>query len=109
MSEQKKDRRELEEIIIAKALQNEDGYRERLLENPRSVVGSEIAAMEPEATLPESYEVKIIEEPQSAFYIVLPHVPDPQVELSDEDLENVAGGIIEISDKIGDTTVTAII
>ena len=104
----KKSRRDLEEAIIAKALQDE-GYRKELLAKPREVVDREIKTLAPEANLPPGSEVRIIEEPQKAFYVVLPHVPAAnKVELSEEDLENVAGGIIEIHDKIGDTTIRAI-
>jgi hypothetical protein len=100
--EEKKNRRGLEEVIVNKALINEDGYRERLLADPHAVVAEEVAAMQSDATIPENYEIKIIEEPQNALYIVLPHLPDNKVELTDEDLENVAGGIISVSVKIAE-------
>ena len=76
-------RRELEEQIIARAWQD-NSFKEELINNPE-------AALEHEGiSLPESIEVKVFEENANTLYIILPSKPNE--ELSDAELESVAGG-----------------
>lgn len=76
-------RRELENKIITRAWQD-DSFKEELLSSPK-------AACEREGiSLPESIELRVVEEDASTLYFVLP--PKPSEELSDAELESVAGG-----------------
>ena len=76
-------RRELEDQIIARAWQ-EESFKEELIDNPK-------AALEYEGiSLPKSIEVKVFEENVDTLYIILPLKPSE--ELSDAELESVAGG-----------------
>ena len=70
--------------IIAKALKD-DGYREELLANPKNAIQQEFGK-----ELPLGLEVRLVEESANVVYLVLP--PKPVVELSDADLQAVAGG-----------------
>ena len=76
-------RRELEDQIIARAWQD-DSFKEELVSNPEAALSRE------GISLPESIEVKVLEENTNILYIVLP--PKPSEELSDAELESVAGG-----------------
>ena len=79
---------EFQNELIVRALKDES-FRQELLANPKAVVEKEMAKLKEGAKLPESLEIKVIEQPANALYLVLPTLPD---ELSDEDLDSVAGG-----------------
>jgi hypothetical protein len=70
--------------IVAKALQD-DGYREELLANPKRAIQQEFGK-----ELPLGLEVRVVEESANVVYLVLP--PKRALELSDADLQAVAGG-----------------
>ena len=79
-------RDEIEEIVMENATKHTK-YREALLSDPKKVV-----EMHLNNTLPENVTVEIVQESPSKIYIRLPHVIADGAELSDEDLEQVAGG-----------------
>jgi hypothetical protein len=70
--------------IIARALED-DAYREQLLVNPKSAIQQGFGK-----ELPLGLEVRVVEESASVVYLVLP--ARRVVELSDDDLDAVAGG-----------------
>jgi hypothetical protein len=70
--------------IIARALQD-DAYREALLVNPKVAIQQAFGK-----ELPLGLEVRVVEESPTVVYLVLP--ARPVVELSDGDLDAVAGG-----------------
>lgn len=79
-------RQEIEEKIIARAWQDES-FKQELLSNAKS-------AFEKEGIpLPENIEVRIVEESSNTIYFVLPAQPSEIGELSDAELESVAGGV----------------
>jgi hypothetical protein len=71
--------------IIAKAWQDE-AYRKELVANPKGMLQKEFGV-----ELPESLNIEVLEESPAKLYIVIP--PKPTDELSDEQLEGVAGGV----------------
>jgi hypothetical protein len=80
-------RAEVERTLVQRSLQDED-FRQRLLEDPKAAVEQEFGSR-----LPESVEVRAVEESAQSIYLVLPSAtPLGQGELSDQDLEQVAGG-----------------
>jgi hypothetical protein len=77
-------RRDMEAEIIARALKDE-GFARELRADPKAVIEREVG------TLPEGIEIKVVEETPSTLYLVLPAHPSPGRQLSDEELERVAG------------------
>ena len=78
-------RTEMEATLVAKAWQD-DSFRQELLSNPRSVLEREFGQ-----TVSESTNLQVIEESNDTYYIVIPKKPNIE-ELSEEELEAVAGG-----------------
>lgn len=77
---------EVQSVIIAKAMRDEE-YRRRLLADPMRVAEEEIG--EP---LPEGAKIKVIEGEPETGYVVLPPIPPGQGDLSDASLDTVSGG-----------------
>ncbi len=93
MSEQQENKKlpnwqEFQQGLIVKAMKDES-FRQELLANPKAVVEREMGKLKEGTKLPAALEVKVIEQPANALYLVLPTISG---ELSDEALEAVAGG-----------------
>ncbi|WP_375515786.1 NHLP leader peptide family RiPP precursor [uncultured Nostoc sp.] len=78
-------RQEIKEKLIARAWQDAS-FKQKLISNPRAAFEKEGIA------LPESIEVRVVEESPSTLYLVLPVQPSETAELSEAELESVAGG-----------------
>jgi Nitrile hydratase, alpha chain len=83
-------RAEVERRLVQRSLQDED-FRQRLLDDPKGTLEQEVGGR-----LPESIEVRVVEESADTIYLVLPSASavGEGGEISDEDLEEVAGGNI---------------
>lgn len=81
-------RREMQRVVIQRSMQD-DAFRRALLADPRAAIGREFGS-----ELPEGGEIRVVEETADVVYIVLPPRSSvgPSGELSDSDLEAVAGG-----------------
>ena len=86
-------RNEFEASIVARAWKDE-AFRKRLKDDPRGVVEEELKKVNPDATLPDSVKVDVLEETVDQIYLVVPVNPDDfhDGELSEDDLLAVAGG-----------------
>ena len=83
-------RQEIERRLIEKSMEDED-FRRGLLENPKGTLEQELGTR-----LPEEVRVVTVEETADTIYLVLPSTPMEGAEggeLSDQELESVAGGI----------------
>jgi hypothetical protein len=82
-------RAEMERRLIQRSLEDE-AFRQRLLDDPRAAIEQELGTQ-----LPESIEVRVVEESADTIYLVLPSAsPVGQGgELSDQELDAVAGGM----------------
>jgi hypothetical protein len=81
-------RTEMEQRIIQRSLED-DAFRQRLLEDPKAAIEQELGTR-----LPAGVEIRAVEETQDTAHLVLP-VRSTDVEpgeLSDRELESVAGG-----------------
>lgn len=74
--------------LVYRAL-NDEAFRARLLANPTQVYGEELRKVIPGREIPNGVEIRIAEEAEDVFYLVLPCVP-PEMHLSDDALERVA-------------------
>ena len=82
-------RAEMERRLIEKSLEDE-AFRRRLIEDPKGAVEQELGKR-----LPEEVRVVTVEESANTIYLVLPSIPmagTEGAELSDQELESVAGG-----------------
>ena len=82
-------RAEFERRLIQRSLEDET-FRQRLLDEPKAAVEQELGKR-----LPESTEVRVLQESQDTIYLVLPTSRAALAqgsELSDQDLEQVSGG-----------------
>lgn len=86
MSQLTQARQEIEAALIAKA-QAEPAFREALLKNANAAIEKEFGIQ-----LPAGSELKVVEETASTNYLVLPATTSG--ELSEADLEGVAGGFL---------------
>lgn len=80
------DRKDKEAEIIAKALKD-SAFKQELLSNPKAAIEREVGQ-----TLPPNIEIQVVEETPTKLYLVLPSTSSVPRELSDQQLESVAGG-----------------
>jgi hypothetical protein len=66
----------------------DDALKARFMVNPSEVLAE--YGMEP----PEGLKINVVENSGDTVHITLPTTPENHSELSDEELENVAGGLI---------------
>jgi len=73
--------------LIANFAAKDEEYRKALLTDPRKVVSMQLGQ-----DIPDSLNIKVVEDSADMIHMVLPYVPAEGAELSDADLEMVAGG-----------------
>lgn len=74
--------------LMGRAMQDE-AFKQQLLSNTKAVLEKELGEK-----MPENLELKILEQTDNTRYIVLPMNAESE-ELSDEELESVAGGGVD--------------
>ena len=81
-------RRQLEQQIIEKAMKDED-FRKRLIEDSKFTLEKETGV-----SIPDSVNIKVLEEDAQTFYLVLPPKINSETtdELTEADLGMVSGG-----------------
>ena len=81
-------RKELEQRVIQKSLEDSE-FRASLLADPKAAIERELGT-----SLPAGVQVNVVEESSNSLYLVLPQASQGGAggELSDQDLEAVAGG-----------------
>ncbi len=82
-------RGQLMDKIIEQAQSNPE-YYSQLMKDPRALMSRQLGT-----SIPSNVNIKVIEETPDTYYVVLPYQPKEGAELSDSDLEKVAGGILD--------------
>ena len=83
-------RAELEQKLVEKAWEDET-FKQELINNPKAVINRETRQQ-----LPEELEIVVLQETANKAYLIFPENPaqtGTQVELSEKDLERIAGGV----------------
>lgn len=75
---------------IAEQAQKSPKYFDQLMKDPRSLMAKQLGT-----DIPASINVKVLQETPDTYYVVLPYAPKEGAELSDADLEKVAGGFLD--------------
>ena len=79
-------RGEINDIIAGFATANPE-YRRALMANPKDVLARQMGQQ-----LPDFLQVRVVQDTADTVHLVLPYAPQSGAELSDADLEMVAGG-----------------
>lgn len=81
-------RENVEKLIIEKAMKD-DLFREQIISNPRETISAEIGI-----NIPDSFNIRVLQEDANTFYLVLPPVDakNEDGELSEAELLHVSGG-----------------
>ena len=81
-------RAEVERRLVERSLRDED-FRQRLLDDPKAAVEEELGIQ-----LPAQLQIRVVEETTDTIYLALPNASPAGEggELSDRELEAVAGG-----------------
>jgi hypothetical protein len=79
-------RGEVNDLIAGFAAKDEE-YRKALLTDPRKIVSMQLGQ-----DIPESLTINVVEDSAEVMHMVLPYTAAEGAELSDADLEMVAGG-----------------
>ncbi len=75
---------------IAEQAQKSPKYYDQLMKDPRALMAKQLGT-----DIPASINVKVLKETADTYYVVLPYAPKEGAELSDADLEKVAGGFLD--------------
>ena len=72
---------------VVEQAQKNPKYYDMLMSDPRGLMQKQLGT-----AIPDNVNIQVLEETPDTYYIVLPHVVREGAELSDDDLERVAGG-----------------
>ena len=79
-------RGEMNDLITGFAVKDAE-YRAALMRNPKKVL-----ALQLNQQLPDALKVVVVQDTADTLHLVMPYLPKEGEELSDSDLESVAGG-----------------
>lgn len=102
-------RKDLEAHLIARAWKDE-AFKAELMRDPRAVLEREASRLRPGTRLPDNLEIRVVEETPTTFVLVLPPKPlGVHDELTERDLERVAGGARKNEEEVEDTLIADLV
>jgi len=79
---------------------NEDpGYKKMLKNDPKDVISRQL-----NTEIPDGIKIKVVEDTPDTMHLVIPYAAPEGAELSDSDLEAVAGGFLDFGSGGGSST-----
>jgi hypothetical protein len=81
-------RREMENQVIEKVW-SDPGFRRDLVADPKAALAKTLGV-----ELPASVKVTVLEESDNQYYVVVPQKPVDRGELSEKELQTIAGGAV---------------
>ncbi len=97
-------RADFEASMIVQALRDPE-FKKQLMADPKAAYETQLTAVREAAKLPENIKVEVFEESGNILYFRLPQPPAQGGELSEEELEEVAGGVVAVGVAIASTVV----
>jgi hypothetical protein len=101
-------RADFEAALIVRALLAPE-FKEQLIADPKAAYEAQLASVREAAKLPESLTVKTFEESGNVLYFRLPQPPAQGGELSEAELEEVAGGVVAVGVAIASTVAVGLV
>lgn len=83
-----KSRGEIQDLLEKLAVEDPQ-FRSALIMDPKSVIQEQL-----QTALPESINIKVVEETADSIYVIVPYVPT-EGELEDSVLDSVGGGFLQ--------------
>ena len=78
---------------LARFCSESSDYKAKLKADPKDIISRQFAL-----DIPDNVTVKVLEDNADTVHVVLPHVVESGAELSDSDLEAVAGGLAMVKE-----------
>jgi hypothetical protein len=97
-------RADFEAALVVRALRDPE-FKKQLVSDPKAAYEAQLASIREAAKLPANLTVKAFEESGNVLYFRLPQPPVQGGELSEEELEQVAGGVVAVGVAIASTVV----
>jgi len=86
--------------LIERATKDEN-FRKKLMANPKAVMEREMGKLKKGAKFPDALEVKVIEQPENVFYLVLPaatnQIPDEESDMISDEWDVAAKGEVFVN------------
>ena len=101
-------RADFEASLILRAMRDAE-FKGALLADPKAAYEAQLGAVHQGAKLPGDLTVKAVEESDSVVYFRLPQAPPQGGEMSEQDLEQVAGGVVAVGVAIASTVAVGLV
>jgi hypothetical protein len=101
-------RSDFEAALVMRALRDAN-FKKQLMDDPKTAYEAQLASVREAATLPEDLTIQALAESDKVLYFRLPQPPIQGGELSEEELEEVAGGVVAVGVAIVSTVAVGLV